>query len=98
MLDWMLIIMIIFGIITILLTYEKKDIIMAILSSIIWLITAVGSLEIEIPYQLYNGSSKAIETGVQTIQYHPLSYLFMAIGIIMFISFIFLIFDTFKRR
>lgn len=61
------------------------------MSIILWYLLAASIMQIEIPYQMYNGTSGNIETGYHTFS-SPVSpyivYLFTAFGSIMMIYFI----------
>jgi len=88
MLDIIFIIIFIFNLILMIYAIEERRIAFTFTSAILWLIMSLFLLQgIEIPYETYNSTSGNIETGVHTIQTNldPLSYLFSAIAIIMFI-------------
>lgn len=90
MLDIIFIILFFFEIILMFYAITERHLSFTLLSAIIWLILALLTIQgIEVPYEMYNSTSGNIETGVHTIQTNldPLAYLFMAIGIIMFILF-----------
>jgi hypothetical protein len=98
MLDIIMIILILFAILLMIYAIEKQRIAFTLLDSIMWLIIALFILQgIEIPYQLYNVSANKIQTGVQLVQTNliPLSYLFMALGLLMFILTVTFILEAF---
>ena len=61
------------------------------MSILLWFLLAASIQEIEIPYQMYNGTSGNIETGYHVFS-SPISpfmvYLFMGFGAIMTIYFV----------
>lgn len=95
----MFVILMLFTIILMIYSIEERRIAFCLLTSILWLILALFTIQgIEIPYQMFNSTSGNIETGVHTIQTNldPLSYVFMALGIIMFILTITFMLEGFK--
>jgi len=103
MLDWMFVILFVFGILLILISIGNDDnpfwnltpLVMAIP---LFFILGLSNMEIEIPYQMFNSSSGMIETGIDvaTSKISPwLSYLFMGIGIVLMIYLIAMVFDKF---
>ena len=88
MLDIIFVILFIFNIILMLYATQERSIAYTLSAGIIWLILALFIVQgIEIPYEMYNATSGHIETGVHTIRTYldPLSYLFGAFGLIMFV-------------
>ena len=88
MLDIIFILLFFLTILLMIYAIDERRIAFCLLCSIMWLILALLLLQgIEIPYQLYNATATEIQTGVQTIRTNldPLSYLFMALGAIMFV-------------
>lgn len=91
MLDMLLVILVLVSVIMMLLAYLHRDPVFALISSITWVVSGLGSLEIEVPYQMYNVSSQQIETGIQTIEsLSGIGLLFMGFGVVMFVSFVIL--------
>ena len=91
MLDIVFIILALLAIIIMLYSISERNSAFCIIDAVLWLILALFMLQgIEIPYQIYNASSTAITTGVQTVKSNltPLSYLFMGLGAIMFLLFV----------
>jgi formate hydrogenlyase subunit 3/multisubunit Na+/H+ antiporter MnhD subunit len=90
MLDIIFIILFLFNIILMIYAISEKNLPFLLISAILWLILALFIIQgIEIPYEMYNATSGNIETGIHKIQTNldPLSYLFTAIGLVMFIIF-----------
>ena len=99
MLDIIFIILFIFNIILMIYAIDERRIAFCLASSILWLIMALFLIQgIEIPYEIYNSTASEIQTGVHTIQTNldPLSYLFVAFGVIMFILTITFMLEAFK--
>ena len=95
----MYIILMLFTIILMIYSIEERRIAFTLLTSILWLTLALFTIQgIEIPYEMYNSTSGNIETGIHTIQTNldPLSYVFMALAIIMFILTITFMLEGFK--
>lgn len=72
MLDWMFILLLIMAVLFMLLSVEKHEdffwcITFSLVDIVLWYILSGAVLEIEVPYQIYNISSGAIETGVDKI-------------------------------
>lgn len=89
MIDIILVITVILGIILTLLALVERDVyILWLLAAIVWLVAALGCLEIEIPYQMFNASSGVIETGVHTFSIPGIVYLFMLMAILAALEFI----------
>jgi len=94
MLEILLVIFILMAIITMMVAFYERDPVFALVSAVLWLISALGSFQIEYPYEMYNATSSAIETGVHTIEpVAATAYIFMILGIIMFFSFLALVFE-----
>jgi len=91
MLDIVFIIMFFFTLILMIYSLTERNIALVFLTAVLWLILALFILQgIEVPYEMYNASSGNIETGSHLYRddLSPLSYLFSALGIIMFILFV----------
>jgi hypothetical protein len=87
MIDIVVVLIIILGVILTLLAIEKDEYVLWLLATIVWMVAALGCLEIEIPYQMFNASSGVIETGVHTFSVHGVVYLFVGMGILTLIEF-----------
>lgn len=98
MIESVLIILIAIAVVLLIMAYEWKDIIISLIDAVIWFILALWTLDIEIPYQMYNSSSSAIETGFQNVSIPPLTYLFLMLGVIMFLSFVIRGLSTLKNK
>jgi hypothetical protein len=64
---------------------------------VLWAGLSISQFEIEIPYQLYNATSGAIETGYQSFtsnSYSFLYYIFLAPALIMFIYMNYMVFTA----
>ena len=88
MLDIILVCLFLFNIILMIYGIKERGMAFTMLSGVIWLLIGLFVIQgVEMPYTMFNATSGNIETGVQTIQTNldPLAYLFMAIGLIMFI-------------
>jgi len=85
----MLEILIFLGIIAVLLmilSVETESLFYSALSSSFWIIMGVSCFNVYLPYEMYNLSSGAIETGVHIVeQASPYSLLFFSIGVMMII-------------
>lgn len=96
MLDWLFILLLIAAILLILMAIEFRDELFwgstfTLLDIFLWFLLAASVLEIEVPYQAFNTTSGAIETGthIVTSKVAPeMVYLFDGIGAIMLIYFI----------
>ena len=97
MLDLMIIILIFLAIIMMLITYIYREPWSSFASGIIWFVCAMGMMKIEIPYQIYNNSANKIVTSTYSYNAAELSYVFMMIGVVMFISFFSLILEEFGK-
>ena len=97
MLDIIFIILVFLAILLLFYAISERGIAWTLMDSVLWLILGVLLLQgIEVPYEMFNATSGHIETGIHLIQNNltPLSYLFMGIGLIMFILFISFILET----
>lgn len=94
MLEIILIILVLIAIIFMIIAFYERDPVFALVSSVVWFICSLGSLEIEIPWEMYNVSSSRIETGLHTINPTGEAYLFLLLGVVMFISFTTLVYFT----
>lgn len=93
MIEIMIVILIVFAIILMILSYNESDPLFALLSGITWLIASLGCLSWERPYEIYNATSGNIETGTHVFEnLYGISYWFMLFAIIMFLSFVYLAF------
>jgi hypothetical protein len=73
------------------------------LSSALWFILALSTLEIEIPYEFYNGATGLIETGSHTYSNPYIVYIFALMGVLTTIYLVVMTFDKYitykpKRR
>ena len=101
MLDIQFVLLLVFAIIMLLVSIEYEasghkywNIVGIFLASGLFLILAVGCLEIEIPYQAFNSTSGQVETGYQVYTGMPwLSYLFVGVAIVSIIYMVTLIFE-----
>ena len=104
MLDWLFIILLIFAIILVIMSieYEGHDFwsITAIVFSIpIWFTLSFGVIELHRPWEIYNASSSAIETGIHNYTVAGdvfLSYLFTGMACIMIIFLIIRVFMVYE--
>jgi len=88
MLDIIAVILIFLAILLMFYSITERSIAFTIMTAVLWLIIALFMLQgIEVPYEMFNATSGKIETGVHVIQTNldPLSYLFMGLGVIMFL-------------
>jgi len=88
MLDIIAVILIFLAILLMFYSITERSIAFTIMTAVLWLIIALFMLQgIEVPYEMFNATSGNIETGVHVIQTNldPLSYLFMGLGVIMFL-------------
>jgi hypothetical protein len=93
MLESIFIILLIFAILLVIITIEYErhifwNMICSALSGFLWFILGVSMWQLDRPYEMYNVSSSQIEVGVHTYTMNNvpgLSFLFLGIGIIMFI-------------
>ena len=91
MLDIIFIVLILLTIILMLYAISEKNSAFCIITAVLWFILSLFMLQgIEIPYSGFNVTSGDLETGLQVIQNNltPLSYLFMGLGVIMFLLFV----------
>jgi len=103
MLESLFIILLIFAILllTLSLEHEKNpfwNLVAITTDAALWFILALGVIEIELPYQIYNSSSGNVEEGVHiftSIYSIYISYVFMLFGVIMFIYLVVMIFDKY---
>lgn len=101
MLDWMFIMFFILAIVMLLIAIANEghdywNISASFISATLWLILALSQMELEIPWQMMNTSSNAIETGYHTFS-SPISpylvYFFVLMFWICFIYFLAMIWD-----
>jgi len=97
MLDLVLIILIFLAIIMMLITYTYREPWAAFSSAIIWLICTIGSMRIDIPYQIYNSSANKIVATYYTFIDPGVSVLFLIFAVVMFISFASLTLEEFGK-
>jgi len=82
MLESIFIILLIFAIITLILTVEWESLSLGAINIILWFILGVGILKIEVPYQYTQGGQVIQAThGLESM--HPLGYLFVGIGFVV---------------
>jgi len=80
------------------------NLISSTLSMVLWLILALGGMELERPYTMYNATSGNIESGyiIYTSPISPyLAYLFLGMAVIMFLYLMVMTWDkyiNFKPR
>jgi hypothetical protein len=101
MLDIIFVLLFLFAVILMLYCLIDFNPVFCIVDSIIWILLALFMLQgIETPYTMYNSSSGNIESGLQIVQTNltPLAYVFMLLGVIMFIMFVTLSFQAFSSR
>jgi len=99
MIQIMVVILIVFALIMTLIAYENSDSVFALIGSITWFVAALGTLEIEIPYQMFNATSGVIETGTHVFEnLWGISYLFMGLGVVTFIGFSVYTLETLSKK
>ena len=101
MLDIQFVLLLVFAILMLVISIEYEasghkywNIVGIFLAAGLFLIVAVGSMEIEIPYQAFNSSSGQVETGYQVYTGMPwLSYLFVGCAVVSIIYMVTLVFE-----
>ena len=91
MLDIIFVILALLAIILMLYSISERNSAFCIITAVLWFILALFMLQgIEIPYNGFNTTSGDLEVGLQNVTSNltPLSYLFMGLGVIMFLLFV----------
>jgi len=82
MLESIFVILLIFAIITLILTVEWESLSVGAINIILWFILGVGILQIQIPYQ-YTSGGTVVQATHNLESMHPLGYLFIGIGFVV---------------
>lgn len=97
MLESVFIILLILAIIFLIIAVDWNSPVICGIDMILWLVLALGVLDIEVPYQyVSSGSVTATMQSIETMQY--LGYLFMGIAVVMFIYMMTMVLETLYKK
>ena len=96
MIETIVVMLVVIGLLLLVFAYEWRTPEISLLCGIVWLIAALATLEIEIPYQMYNVSASEIQTGVHTFSEYGITLLFVGISIVMILAFVTQTLDTLR--
>jgi hypothetical protein len=88
MMETIVVLLIVIGLLLLIFAYEWRTPEITLLCGVVWLIAALATLEIEIPYQMYNASASEIQTGVHVFSEYGITLLFMGIAVVMVVGFV----------
>lgn len=97
MLESVFILLVVASIILLLVTIYWESIIICMIDLILWTVVALGSLQVERPYQYVSGGT-VVEATQSIESLYPLAYLFMGVALMVLIYLIFLIFGTMTNK
>lgn len=96
MLESIFIILLILAILFLLVSLAWESIVLSAIDMIMWFILAYSILYLEIPYQYSSGGT--VTTAMHTVEnLAPVAYLFMGIGIVMFIYMASMVLDSMQQ-
>jgi len=93
MLESIFILLLVLAVIFLIVAIEWESFVMCAIDFILWLVLALGVLDIEVPYQYVSGG--VVTTAMHSMEgMHYLAMLFAGIGVVVFIYFVTMVLDT----